>query len=327
MDALLDIRDLKVSFQGESGEVDVLNNTSLSLLNKESLGIVGESGSGKTILIKSILGLLEPPWKIHNGQALFDGVDLIASSEESLTKIRGRDIAVTTPEPRKHLNPLMTIGNQIANVIRAHNPISKPESLQNAKELLTKVGIPDPAVRLNSYPHELSGGMCQRVIIAMALANSTRVLIADEPTAGLDVTISRQILDVMRDLVRDFDSSLILVSRDLGVVAHYCERVAVMYKGRVLEVADIASFFEGPGHPYSRHLILASQASRDSALSEKLSTEQRPASSTSGCVYYPRCPVSIDRCQSETPKEEKLSKTHLAACFRSSEVASGLTLK
>ena len=327
MDALLDIRDLKVSFQGESGEVDVLNNTSLSLLNKESLGIVGESGSGKTILIKSILGLLEPPWKIHNGQALFDGVDLIASSEESLTKIRGRDIAVTTPEPRKHLNPLMTIGNQIANVIRAHNPISKPESLQNAKELLTKVGIPDPAVRLNSYPHELSGGMCQRVIIAMALANSTRVLIADEPTAGLDVTISRQILDVMRDLVRDFDSSLILVSRDLGVVAHYCERVAVMYKGRVLEVADIASFFEGPGHPYSRHLILASQASRDSALSENLSTEQKAASSTNGCVYYPRCPVSIDRCQSETPKEEKLSKTHLAACFRSSEVASGLTLK
>ena len=327
MDALLDIRDLKVSFQGESGEVAVLNNTSLSLLNKESLGIVGESGSGKTILIKSILGLLEPPWKIHNGQALFDGVDLIASSEESLTKIRGRDIAVTTPEPRKHLNPLMTIGNQIANVIRAHNPISKPESLQNAKELLTKVGIPDPAVRLNSYPHELSGGMCQRVIIAMALANSTRVLIADEPTAGLDVTISRQILDVMRDLVRDFDSSLILVSRDLGVVAHYCERVAVMYKGRVLEVADIASFFEGPGHPYSRHLILASQASRDSALSENLSTEQRSASSTNGCVYYPRCPVSIDRCQSETPKEEKLSQTHLAACFRSSEVASGLTLK
>ena len=168
--------------------------------------------------------------------------------------------------------------------------------------------------------------MCQRVIIAMALANSTRVLIADEPTAGLDVTISRQILDVMRDLVRDFDSSLILVSRDLGVVAHYCERVAVMYKGRVLEVADIASFFEGPGHPYSRHLILASQASRDSALSENLSTEQRSASSTNGCVYYPRCPVSIDRCQSETPKEEKLSKTHLAACFRSSEAASGLTL-
>jgi oligopeptide/dipeptide ABC transporter ATP-binding protein len=157
----------------------------------------------------------------------------------------------------------------------------------------------------------------------MALANSTRVLIADEPTAGLDVTISRQILDLMRDLIRDFDSSLILVSRDLGVVAHYCERVAVMYKGRVLEVADVPSFFKNPAHPYSRHLILASQASRDSALSEKLLTGKTSGATTNGCSYYSRCPVSIDRCQTETPPEERLSETHSAVCFRSKDVALG----
>ena len=326
MGSLIDIQDLTISFQGESGHVDVLNGASISLDKGESLGIVGESGSGKTVLVRAILGLLEPPWKIHSGKAFFDGVDLLDETEESLREIRGRDIAVTTPEPRKHLNPLMTIGNQIANVIKAHNPMGRKQSLQKALDLLAAVGIPDPSVRLNSYPHELSGGMCQRVIIAMALANSPRVLIADEPTAGLDVTISRQILDLMHDLIRDFDSSLILVTRDLGVVAHYCERVAVMYRGRILEVADVPSFFTNPAHPYSHHLIKASQASRDSALSTELSSPTSKPN-PSGCSYFPRCPVSLSTCQLSLPPEENLSKTHIALCFRSQAIASGEILQ
>ena len=281
----------------------VLNGVDVTLEAGETLGIVGESGSGKTILVRALLGLLRPPWRTDVGRVLFDGQDLLAKSEDELRALRGRVIALTTPEPRKHLNPLLRIGEQIVNVIQAHSAVSRRAAYARAEELLGAVGIPDPKRRLSSYPHEMSGGMCQRVIIAMALAHSTRLLLADEPTAGLDVTISRQILDLMLDLVRDFDTALILVSRDLGVVAHYCERVAVMYAGQIVETASVPSFFTGAAHPYSRHLIRAAAAARDTSLVEAMIVRESSARAPdAGCAYAVRCPVALARCRSERPR-------------------------
>ena len=321
MAPLLEVRDLHVAHRGEAGRVPVLNGVDVSLEAGKSLGIVGESGSGKTILVRAMLGLLRPPWRIEAGRVLFDGQDLLTRSEDELRAIRGRVIALTTPEPRKHLNPLLPVGDQIVNVLRAHSELSRSAARARAEELLRAVGIPDPKRRLSSYPHELSGGMCQRVIISMALAHSTRVLLADEPTAGLDVTISRQILDLMHDLVRDFRTSLMLVSRDLGVVAHYCERVAVMYGGQVAEVAGVGTFFAGAAHPYSRHLIRAAAAARDHSPLTVTTGEAAAPMTGAGCAYATRCPVVLPQCRSKRPRLEPLAEGHDASCFRKADVA------
>jgi peptide/nickel transport system ATP-binding protein len=320
---LLEVQDLHVAHQGEAGRVPVLNGVDVSLAAGETLGIVGESGSGKTVLVRAMLGLLRPPWLIEAGRVLVDGQDLLTKSEDELRAIRGRVISLTTPEPRKHLNPLLRVGHQIVNVIRAHSEVSRGAAYARAEELLSAVGIPDPKQRLSSYPHELSGGMCQRVIIAMALAHSTRLLLADEPTAGLDVTISRQILDLMHDLVRDFRTSLVLVSRDLGVVAHYCERVAVMYAGEIAETASVPTFFAGAAHPYSRHMIKAATAARDTSQLEATVAGGAAPGLATGCAYAPRCPVALARCHSERPRLEALIAGHSASCFRKAEVAAG----
>jgi oligopeptide/dipeptide ABC transporter ATP-binding protein len=322
---LLDIQDLRVAFHAESGIVPVLNGVNLALDAGETLGIVGESSSGKTVLVKAALGLLRPPWRIVSGRVVFEGEDLLRKSEDELRTLRGRVIGLTTPEPRKHLNPLLRIGEQIVNVVRAHSTISRADALERAERLLTAVGIPDPRRRLLAYPHELSGGMCQRVIIAMALAHSTKLLLADEPTAGLDVTISRQILDLMQDLVRDFRTSLVLVSRDLGLVAHYCERVAVMFAGRIVEIARVPVFFKGAGHPYSRHLIRAAVAARDTERAAPAAAAERfgPAR-TDACSYGRRCPVALPCCQQAEPALEAVGEHHLASCFRRVEVATGV---
>jgi len=322
--SLLEVQDLHAAHEGESGRVPVLNGVDVGLEAGQTLGIVGESGSGKTVLVRAMLGLLRPPWRIERGRVLFDGQDLLAKSEDELRLVRGRVIALTTPEPRKHLNPLLRVGDQIVNVLRAHSDIARGAAYARAEELLSAVGIPDPKRRLASYPHELSGGMCQRVIIAMALAHSTRLLLADEPTAGLDVTISRQILDLMHDLVRNSRTSLILVSRDLGVVAHYCERVAVMYAGRIVETASVPTFFAGAAHPYSRHLIRAATAARDARpLQATVAGESVAPASAAGCAYATRCPVAFARCRSEQPLLEPLLEGHAASCFRKAEVAAG----
>lgn len=263
MPSLLEVRDLHVQYKQDSGVVRVLNGASLTVERGEAVGVVGESGSGKTVLVRTILGLLSPAWDIAGGSVLFEGEELLTKSEKEMTGIRGKEIALTTPEPRKHLNPVITVGDQIANVVRAHSKVSKKEALERAVEILKAVGIADPGRRVYAYPHELSGGMCQRVIIAMGLVHSPKLLLVDEPTAGLDVTISLQILDLMQELVQKFNSSLLLVTRDLGVVAHYCQKVAVMYAGHVVEVGDVPSFFAKPVHPYSRRLLRAAAAARD----------------------------------------------------------------
>jgi oligopeptide/dipeptide ABC transporter ATP-binding protein len=319
----LEVKDLHVSFRADAGPLRVLNGVDLSLRSGESLGVVGESGSGKTVLVRTILGLLQPPWQVLAGSVIFNGQDLLKKKEEELRHIRGKEIALTSPDPRKHLNPLLRVGDQIANVIQAHRDTPRKEATQRAVELLKAVGIPDPHLRVRSYPHELSGGMCQRVIIAMALAHSPKLILADEPTAGLDVTISRQILDLMHDLVREFRSSLILVSRDLGVVAHYCQRVAVIYAGQVVESADVGKFYTSAAHPYSRHLLRAATAARDEQRGVATRLGQRVIFPNSGCAFASRCPVALPLCKNEAPALEPVADEHLARCLRRAEVLRG----
>lgn len=323
MGALLEVRELHVEYLRDSGPVRVLNGIDLTVAPGESLGVVGESGVGKTVLVRTILGLLEPPWRVTRGSVLYQGDDLLKRSEKELRAVRGREIALTTHEPRKHLNPVSTIGEQIANVVQAHGSPGSDEARKRAVELLKMVGIPDPEVRRASYPHELSGGMCQRVIIAMALAHSPKLLMADEPTAGLDVTISLQVLDLMQNLVRNANSSLLLVSRDLGVVAHYCQRVAVMYRGRIVETADVSTFFARATHPYSRRLLRAAAAARDDRRGAITSAGPRVAAADVSCAYAPRCPLKIDRCIAEAPAIEPVAPGHLVRCFRKAEIAAG----
>ena len=319
---LLELSDVSVSCPIEDGALPVLRDVSLVVAAGDTVGVVGESGSGKTVLARVILGLLEPPLTLDSGSIVFEGRELVGLDEEALRQLRGRSIALTTPEPRKHLNPLMSVGSQLVNVIRAHQEISRRGALERAVELLRSVGIPDPVGRISSFPHELSGGMCQRIIIAMALAHQTKLLLVDEPTAGLDVTISRQILDLMHDLVQQHHSALLLVSRDLGVVAHYCHRVAVMYAGRVVEVADVQAFFDGPVHPYSRQLLRAATAARDATLvAVQASSLLAPA--TVGCAYAPRCPVAEEACRHQVPRLEPIAAGREVRCHRSKALQAG----
>ena len=323
MQPLLEVDDVHVRFGREADSVPVLNGASLTLQPGESLGIVGESGAGKTVLVRTILNLLRPPWEVRRGRVIFEGEDLLKKNEEELGRIRGKKIALTSPEPRKQLNPLVRVGDQIANAVRAHSDMSGKAALDRAVELLTAVGLPDPRLRVRSYPHELSGGMCQRVVIAMALAHSPKVLLADEPTAGLDVTISRQILDLMHDLIREFGSSLILVTRDLGVVAHYCQRVAVMYAGQIVEIGETSAFYSAAAHPYSRHLLRAVAAARDDRRGDTSPAGARGVFNEMGCVYAPRCPVSLPICHQERPALGPVTDSHAAQCHRKVEVSRG----
>src|SRR5882672_3212626 len=263
---LLEVRDLTVAFVGDRTTREVLSRVSLSVADGEVLGVVGESGSGKSILLAAILQLLQPPWRVLGGEVLLRGENLLEQDEARLAALRGRDLALALSNPRQHLNPILTIGRHLSDVIRAHRPMGHAASLAAAVELLKAVNIPDPVLRLQAYPHELSGGMCQRVILALAIANAPKLLIVDEPTSGLDVTVSVQILDLMRDAVRKLNSGLLLVSRDLGVVANYCERVVVMNAGRVVEEAEVRKFFATPQNVYSRKLLHAAAAARDADL-------------------------------------------------------------
>lgn len=252
---LLRVQGLKTHFDTEDGVVQAVDGVDLTLRRGETLGIVGESGSGKSVTSLSILRLIDPPGRIVAGQIMFDGIDLLTLSDEEMRLVRGNRISMIFQQPTTSLNPVFRVGDQIVEALQIHQGLSGTEANRRCVELLTMVGLPDPRRRARQYPHELSGGQCQRVMIAMALACNPELLIADEPTTALDVTIQAQILDLMRDLRTKIDTAIILITHDMGVVAEMADTVAVMYAGQIVEYADVRSLFANPKHPYTQGLL------------------------------------------------------------------------
>ena len=318
MDEILKVEGLKTSFMTSSGEVQAVRGVSFGVRKGEILGIVGESGSGKSVTSMTILRLLADTARIKEGAIRFEGQDLTKVSEKEMRAIRGQKIAMIFQDPMSSLNPLVPVGKQVAEIMKIHHPEMKPEKLkQRTLELFEQVRIPEAAKRLRSYPHEFSGGMRQRVMIAMALANRPDLLIADEPTTALDVTIQDQILKQLRSLQREYGTSIIFITHDLGVVAELCDRVVVMYGGLIMEEAPIEEIFANPLHPYTMGL-LASIPGVHKDKSERLqSIAGSPPDMTSppaGCPFAPRCPYARNICAAECPPYVQAGG-HRAMCW------------
>jgi oligopeptide transport system ATP-binding protein len=319
MKPVLEVRDLHVSFDTSEGEVQAVRGVSFDLYEGETLAIVGESGSGKTVTVQSLLGLIpRPPGRIKKGSIRYQGRDVTDLPERELDKIRGAEIGFVFQDPMTSLNPTMTIGRQIGEVLVKHRKMSKEKASRNAVTLLRSVGIPNPSERIRQYPHQLSGGMRQRVMIAMALAGSPKVLIADEPTTALDVTIQAQILDLLKSLKEQMGMSMILITHDLGVVAEVADRVIVMYGGKMVESGDVQDVFERCRHPYTRGL-LASMPRMDRLKGEEL--EPIPGSPPDllsppkGCPFVERCPYAMKICNEWMPDVTVRSDTHQLSCW------------
>ena len=319
MQPLLEVKDLRTSFFTPQGEVRAADGISFAVAPGRLTGIVGESGSGKTVSVLSVMRLLPESARIIGGSITFDDVDLLRLSEPEMRKIRGARIAMIFQEPMTSLNPVFTIGNQIGEAIRLHQQTSRRETRNRTIEALRMVGIADPERRIKDYPHQLSGGMRQRVMIAMALACEPRLLIADEPTTALDVTIQAQILDLIRDLQARLSLAVILVTHDLGVVAQYADDVTILYAARVMEKANAAELFAHPLNPYTRGL-LASIPGLDGAHQRRLQAIPGSIPSAlnppSGCRFHPRCPTAIADCARIDPPLEAKQLNHYAACIR-----------
>lgn len=316
---ILQVKNLTTRFKTERGTVTAVDDVSFNVGAGETLAIVGESGSGKSITALSILRLIpNPPGKIEAGEILFGGEDLLKLSDAKIRSIRGNRIAMIFQEPMSSMNPALTIGKQIAEPIQLHQGLSWKDALVKAEELLGKVQIADPHSRLSAYPHQFSGGMRQRAMIAMALACEPQLIIADEPTTALDVTVQAQILDLLKELAASSNTALILITHDLGVVARYADRVAVMYGGRIVETASARSLYARPQHPYTRGL-LASVPRIDGDTSQRLiPIEGQPpdlASLPAGCAFMPRCKQATDQCRAERPKLRAVGEDHYKACF------------
>lgn len=304
MKNILEVKNLCTSFFTEEGEVKAVNGVSFSVPSGRTLGIVGESGSGKSITSLSILRLIQSPGKIKSGKILFDGKDLLQLSEKDMRKIRGNEISMIFQEPMTSLNPVFTIGEQISEVYQIHRNLSKREAKEKSIEMLKLVGIPSPEKRIDQYPHELSGGMRQRVMIAMALACNPKLLIADEPTTALDVTIQAQILRLIKELQEKLHMSVIFITHDLGVVAETCDYVAVMYCGKVVEFADVKTLFKNPQHPYTVGL-LNSLPRHDIDQEELIAIKGNvpsPFEMPNGCAFAPRCPHASAICHTKEPE-------------------------
>ncbi|WP_163581625.1 ABC transporter ATP-binding protein [Gracilibacillus saliphilus] len=302
-DTILDINDLRTSFLVDGFEVKAVDGVSFKLPKGKTIGIVGESGSGKSITAMSILQLLDKPGKIMGGEINFKGRDLTKLSEKEIRNIRGNEISMIFQEPMTSLNPVYTIGQQIRETLKVHQGLDKQRGTKKAIELLTLVGIPSPEQRVKQYPHELSGGMRQRVMIAMALACNPELLIADEPTTALDVTIQAQILELIKNLQSELGMSVIMITHDMGVVAETCDYVAVMYGGKVVEYQDVKSIFKSPKHPYTVGL-LNSIPRHDTDVDELEPIKGNvpsPKDMPDGCRFAPRCPFATELCTQELP--------------------------
>jgi oligopeptide transport system ATP-binding protein len=315
---LLSVTDLSVSFPTDRGTVKALDSVSLEVGAGETLAIVGESGSGKSVTALSILRLIPEPGRIEKGSIVFDGQDLLTLDRRAIRAIRGDRIAMIFQEPMSSLNPVMTIGKQVAEPVRLHRKVSWKEALEKASELLTKVRIPDAESLLGSYPHQFSGGMRQRVMIAMALACQPQLIIADEPTTALDVTVQAQILALLKDLTKESRSALILITHDLGVVARYADRVAVMYGGRIVETAPARELYANPRHPYTQGLMESIPRLDDESGKRLVPINGQPpdlAHLPPGCAFAPRCPHAAERCRVELPLLGSVAAKHSMACF------------
>ena len=319
MSALLEIRDLVVEFQTLEGVVHAANGVSYAITEGQTLGLVGESGSGKTVSALSAVRLLqEPPARIVSGQVLFRGQDVLQFDKAGLQRLRGAEIAMVFQDPMNSLNPVLTIGEQITEAMVTHLGASQAQARQRAAELLELVGIPNAGSRLGDYPHQFSGGQRQRAMLAMALACSPALLIADEPTTALDVTIQAQIIDLVKNLRQQLGMAMLWITHDLGVVAELADRVAVMYAGRVVEEGDVFDIFEAPAHPYTA-MLMQSLPRLDLESAEPLAAIPGAPPDLlalpAGCPFAPRCAYVHARCRSETPPPAVIGPSHLAACW------------
>jgi len=321
-EAVLSVSDLKTSFGTPDGTVYAVNGVSFDLKPGEFLGVVGESGSGKSVTMMSVLRLIPmPPGEIDSGKAMFDNRDLLTMEDEELRRVRGGEIGFIFQDPMTSLNPVLTIGRQIAESVKLHVGSNDDDAEDRAAELLTLVGIPDAQQRLKNYPHELSGGMRQRVMIAMALSCTPKVIIADEPTTALDVTIQAQIIELIRDLRERLNTSVIWITHDLGVIAGLADRVVVMYGGKIVEEANVADLYGHPAHPYTQGL-LESLPRLDMKDQELVSIKGQPPSLYSeptGCSFAPRCPHAYERCYDEVPQLNEIGSDHKVACWWDTE--------
>ncbi|WP_369900668.1 ABC transporter ATP-binding protein [Bacillus manliponensis] len=318
MKTLLEVKDLQVSFDTHAGEVQAVRGVTFDLKKGETLAIVGESGSGKSVTSKALMGLIpNPPGRIKHGEILFEGRDLAKLSEKEMQQVRGKDIAMIFQDPMTSLNPTMTVGNQIMEGLIKHQNMSKADARKVALELLDLVGIPNPDARLKQYPHQFSGGMRQRVVIAMALACNPKLLIADEPTTALDVTIQAQILELMKDIQQKTEAAIIFITHDLGVVANVADRVAVMYAGKVVEIGTVDEIFYNPKHPYTWGL-LASMPSLDGGEDELYAIPGTPPDllkPPKGDAFAARNPQALKIDFEMDPPLFKVSDTHYAATW------------
>ena len=315
---VLEVKDLCVEFNTAEGKVQAINSLGYTLHAGEKLGIVGESGSGKSVSSLAVMGLIpNPPGKITGGTILYKGQDLLKKSEGEIEKIRGNEISMIFQEPMTSLNPIHRCGSQIAESLRLHRGMGKKQAMAEAVEMMRAVGIANPEVRAQEYPHQMSGGMRQRVMIAMALACRPQILIADEPTTALDVTIQAQILDLIRDLNREMDTAVLFITHDLGVVSELCDTVIVMYTGRIVEQAPVRDLFRDPKHPYTMGLMEA--IPRITRERRPLTTIQgmvpNPTERVEGCTFWPRCPQATERCRRQAPPVTTLSPERRVRCW------------
>ena len=315
---LVDIKNERLSFFTPAGEVKALNDVSIHLKEGEVLGIVGESGSGKSVTAYSLMGLTAYPGKLIGGTLEFNGHRIDEMTENQMRKIRGEEISIIFQDPMTSLNPVYTIGNQICEMILLHTNKSKQEARKRAKELLTLVGINEPEKRLKQYPHELSGGMRQRVMIAIALACEPKLLIADEPTTALDVTIQAQILELMMELKEKLGMAIIMITHDLGVVASMCDRIAVMYAGKVVEYGTTEDIFYNPSHEYTKGLLRSIPKLNEKEHSRLVPIEGSPVdmlNPPAGCPFAPRCDSCMKFCLRQMPEYTDISDVHYSACW------------
>lgn len=313
--ALLDVRNLNLGFRSGDDFYQALFNVSFSLSKGCMLALVGESGCGKTMSAMSILGLLPKTAKITSGEILFNGENLLNKSQKELQHIRGSKIALIPQDPMTSLNPLYTVGNQLLEVIKIHQGLEGAEAEKKAIEAFDAVRIPDAKSRLKNYPHEFSGGMKQRAIIAMALACNAQILIADEPTTALDVTIQAQIMNLLEEIKNNNGTSILLITHDLALVSENSDYIAVMYAGRIVEKAPNKIFFKNPNHPYTRALLKSIPSSRAQKLETIPGQPPALAQNIAGCRFHPRCEYCLDICKNAIPQLKHISDNHVSACF------------